>query len=551
MRIRIKYLIFLILLMLPITVFAAGGVTVGTTSVSVAPGGTGSFNIVATNAAGKVTITSNDLSIATVDKSNEWIENGTLSVVVTGKKTGNTKITIVVDAATFDSEVIKKTYTVNVRVKSNNNNLKSLSLNNGTLSPGFNANTVNYKATINAANTTINAAVADNTAKISGTGSKTLKYGKNTFKVVVTSEAGTTKTYNIEITRPDNRSTNNNLKSLSTSVGSISFNKSTTSYSLNVASDVTSAKINAAVEDSKASFVSGYGSRTVNLKYGKNSVLVKVKAENEKVKTYTININREDNRSTNTNLSSLSISAGSISFYKDTINYNVSVPFETTKVEIIANPEDSKSTVVINSPDLFVGDNVATIVVTSESGATKTYTLNIKRLTEAEKMSDNNNVTSIDIFGHDFDLLDDVFEYDITVGSSEDDLLFNILMEDDRANYVIEGNEKIKDGSVVTIKAISESGIEKEYKFNINKEAIKTQKSESDLLLYVVACLICLVIGYGMGFVTPKVIEKLRPVPVGNVKTSNVLNTKSINKEGKVVTKVVKKVDVKKVDIKK
>ena len=528
------YLLFLVLFILPSIVFAAGSVTVSSNSLSIAPNGTSNFNIVATNAAGKVTISSSDTSVVTVNKSSEWVENGTLTVTATGKKTGNAKITITVDAATFDSEEIKKTYTINVRVKSTNNNLGSLSLNNGTLSPSFSASTTSYTATVNAASTTISATTADSKAKVSGTGSKTLDYGKNTFKVIVTSEAGATKTYTIVVTRPDNRSTNNNLSSLSTSVGTISFNKNTTSYNLNVAADVKSVKISATVEDSKASFVSGYGARTVNLNYGKNAVLVKVKAENEKVKTYTINITREDNRSTNNNLISLSLSAGAISFDKNTLNYNVSVPYETTRVEITAIVEDSKSTMVINNTDLVVGDNIVTIVVTSESGATKTYTLNIKRLTEAEKMSDNNNVSSIDIFGHDFDLVEGVFEYDINVGSNEKDLLFNILMEDDRANYIIEGNESIKDGSVITVKAISESGIETEYKFNINKEAIQSEKS--DFGIYIIACLFCLLIGYGMGFVTPMVINKLKPA------TANSSSVKTLAKEP--VKKVVRKVKV-------
>lgn len=427
-----------------------------------------------------------------------------------------------------------------IRLASNDATLKALSLSNGSLSPAFKAGTTSYTASVDANSVTISATANSSGAKVSGTGNKSLSYGKNTFKVNVTSEAGSTKTYTIEINRPDNRSTNNNLASLSVSSGNISFNKNTTSYNLNVAADVTSVKISASVEDSKASFVSGFGARNVNLKYGKNTVLVKVKAENEKVKTYTININREDNRSTNNNLASMSLSAGAISFDKNTLNYNVSVPYETTRVEINANVEDSKSTVVINNVDLVVGDNTATIVVTSESGATKTYTLNIKRLAEAEKMSDNNNVSSIDIFGHDFNLVEDVFEYDINVSSSEKDLLFNILMEDDRANYIIEGNDSIQDGSVVTVRAISESGIETEYKFNINKEKEIKQSKKSDFGIYVVACLFCLLIGYGMGYITPMVINKLKPVTVSGNSNKNLSNKRPIKKVVKKV-KVVKK----------
>ena len=526
MKIKLKYLLFLVLLMFPFYVFAAGDLTINTSSLNVAPGGVASFNITATNAAGRVDISSSDSSIVTVSKSSEWVENTTLKVDVAGVKTGTAKITVVVDAATFDMEEIKRTYTINVRVLSANNSLSSLTISGGVLSPGFSSGVTTYSATVDAASVNISAVAADSAAKVSGIGVKNLNYGNNSFNIVVTSESGVAKTYTINVNRPDNRSSNNYLKSLSTSVGNISFNKNTLNYSLDVSADVSSVKVNAVVEDGNASFVSGFGVRNVNLNYGKNAVQIKVKAENGSVKIYTININREDNRSANNNLTSLVLSVGNIPFSKDTVDYNVSVPFETTYVEITAIPEDSKSTLVVNSPELVVGDNIATVVVTSENGDTKTYTLNIKRLTEAEKMSDNNTILSIDIFGHDFDLLDGVFEYDIKVGSNEKDLLFNILMEDARANYIVEGNKSIKNGSVVTVKAISESGKETKYTFNIIKEAIKSTKS--NIGLYVLASVISLFIGFGMGIVTPKIIEKLKPVTVG-VSIKNVPKDEEVN----------------------
>lgn len=506
MKKGIKYLLFLMLLMFPVMAFAAGSVTVSTTSVSMAPNGTASFNIVATNAAGKVTITSNDTSIVTVNKSSEWVENGTLTVTATGKKTGNAKITVTVDAATFDKEEIKKTYTINVRVKSTNNNLKSLSVTGGTLSPAFAAGTTSYSATVNASSTTISAAGADSTAKVTGTGKKNLAYGKNTFKVVVTSESGAAKTYTLTVTRPDNRSTNNYLKSLSTSEGTISFKKGTNNYNITVASNVSTLTVSAAVEDSKASFVSGYGARTVNLKYGANAIQLKVKAENEQVRTYTLNVTRTDDRSTNNYLKSLQISGTSLPFDKDTLNYSVSVPYETTQIEVIATSEDEKAKVVVNNFPLAIGDNTLTVVVTSESEAVRTYTIVVKRLSEAEKMSDNNNVSELKIFGHDFQLEEDKYNYDISIGADENELLFYITMEDESANYVISGNEELKDGSSVVVTSISESGLEQDYTFSISKEAIKTEKN-NNIVLTAICSVVALVLGVAIGFVLGKVIK--------------------------------------------
>ena len=398
----------------------------------------------------------------------------------------------------FEASSGNNNYTVNFaamnfKLKSSNNNLNGLSLSSGSLSPSFSPSKTSYTATVNSDSVTINAVKGESVQKISGTGTKKLAYGKNTFKVIVTSEAGTKKTYTIVITRPDNRSNNNYLKSLSVSSGSIPFKNGSTKYTLNVDSNVTSLKVDATLEDSKASFVSGYGPRTVNLKYGSNNVLIKVKAENESVRTYTITVNRKDDRSSNNYLKTLTINSGTLTFVKDTLEYNVSVPFETVRIDVNAVAEDVKSKVVVNNIDLVVGNNVITVVVTSENEESRTYKINVNRLTEAAKMSDNNNVSTIDIVGHDFDFVKDVFEYDITL-TNEDKLHFFVELEDEKANYVIDGNNDLKDGSVVKVISTSESGEKKEYKFNVSMKETDDSKSCSKCLLYGI-------IGFGLGVI--------------------------------------------------
>jgi len=365
--------------------------------------------------------------------------------------------------------------TANIRIKSTNTDLKSLSLSTGFLSPAFTSNITNYTATINSEKVDINATKMETNQTISGTGSKKLNYGTNKFNIVVTSEAGTKKTYTVTITRPDNRSSNNNLKILSTNQGTIPFDKNTTTYNLNVNSNITSIKINATLEDEKASFVSGYGARTINLNYGKNVVQIKVKSENGNIKTYTININRKDERSNNNYLKQLSLDYGEITFNKNTLQYNTSVQYEINKINVSATPEDVKSKVIINNPDLNVGNNTITINVTAENGAIRTYKIIVKRLTEKEKMSDNNNISYLRVLGHEIDFKKDVMEYDLNI-KDEYALVFEITLEDPKANYIIEGNEDLKDGSIIKVISTSQSGIKKEYKFNVKK--IKEQAQE-------------------------------------------------------------------------
>lgn len=412
--------------------------------------------------------------------------------------------------------------TASIRLNSTNNNLSSLSLSNGALSPAFNASTTNYTATINAANVTIKATTSDSKAKISGTGTKTLNYGANTFNIVVTSESGSKKTYKIIITRPDSRSNNNNLKSLSTDKATISFNKNTTTYNLNVDSNVNSIKINATLEDSKSSFVSGFGPRTVNLNYGNNKIEIKVKAENTNIKTYTINVNRKDNRSSNNYLKEITLDKGNILFNKNTLEYSTTVYYDVTKINVVATPEDSKATVTINSPNLLVGNNLITIVVKAENGATRTYKITVIRYDENVKMSDNNNISTLKVLGHEIDFKPDVLEYDLTI-KDEYALVFEVSLEDPKSNYTIEGNKELKDGSIIKVISKSESGLDKEYKFNIHKEKVKEDKKDNNnqnnhnIFIYTI-------IGFISGILITIIVTKII-----NKKNNNKLNKTKID----------------------
>ena len=299
---------------------------------------------------------------------------GTLKVQMPASGSATVKLTNVAASDSSYATLGGNSPSATIRVQSSVNTLSSLSITGGTLSPVFNANTTSYSATVEATSITINANATDSHSSISGTGKKNLNYGKNTFNVVVTSESGVKKTYTIVVTRPDSRDTNNNLKSLSLSNGSISFNKNTTSYKVNVDSSVTSIKVNAAVESTKASFVNGYGSRTVNLNYGNNTILVKVKAENDSVKTYTITVNRKDNRSSDATLLSLSVEPAKINFNKNTTNYSASVPFEVSSVKVLYTVSDSKAKAqIVGSESLKVGTNKIVVKVTADNGKVTEY----------------------------------------------------------------------------------------------------------------------------------------------------------------------------------
>ena len=83
--------------------------------------------------------------------------------------------------------------------RSDNNNLASLAISSGKLTPAFHAETTEYRVELAATVTSINitASAADAKAKVNGTGTKTLEPGENKFSITVTAENGAVKTYTI------------------------------------------------------------------------------------------------------------------------------------------------------------------------------------------------------------------------------------------------------------------------------------------------------------------------------------------------------------------
>lgn len=354
---------------------------------------------------------------------------------------------------------------INIYFNSSVNTLSSLSVSEGNID--FSKDKTNYSLTVSGDSITISAIATDSKAKISGIGKKTLSYGENTLKVVVTAEDGSKKTYTLNVTRKDDRSTNNYLKSLSLSEDKINFNKNTNSYNISVEGDIDKVNISASLEDSKAKFVSGFGPRIVNLDYGKNVVLVKVLSENEKERVYTLNITRDDNRSNDTNLKNITISEGVLEFNKDKLNYDVYVTNEIEKVSIKAEATDLKSSVVIDGPDsLEVGENVFIIKVTAENGDIKEYEIVVTR----EKkiiVTEDNKLTNIKIKNYELEFSSDKYEYVVKTNKSKLDIEVSLSSED--STYVINGNDDLEDGSIISIVVTDKDGNNNIYKIYIEE----------------------------------------------------------------------------------
>ena len=244
----LRNLIVIALFMIfPTIINAAGNITASPSSLTIEVGSTKTFNITASNTIGDVSISSSNGGIASVSTS-YWgtgmVDEGqtkTGSVTVTGVNVGSATITLVLDAATFDSEDLSgqiRTVTVNVVAKqtpstpstpstpvtpsnpnqnqnnnndnkeekkedkSKNNNLKDISVDGYNLTKVDN-NNYTLSVSNDVASINIKASAEDSKAKLTGDGKHDIKVGDNNIELTITSESGDVNKINIKVTRKD------------------------------------------------------------------------------------------------------------------------------------------------------------------------------------------------------------------------------------------------------------------------------------------------------------------------------------------------------------
>ena len=336
---------------------------------------------------------------------------GTLKVTLPSNATSNQTykigLTNVGGSDTNFDDLSGSSVSKSVRIKSNINTLSSLSVSGANIN--FSENNTSYSATVSSETIVISATAKDSRASVSGTGTKTLNYGNNTFNVTVTSEDGNKKTYTININRPKPASSNN-----------------------------TPSKTEEKTENKSQNNSNSTGGTATN-------------------------------KSSNALLKSLVIGGTNISFSQSLFDYEASVEYDVDKITIEAVAIDSKSKVTIpTNLDLSVGRNEFLITVTAEDGSTKVYTIIVNRKEEGIIISNNNNLASLEIVDHNIDFNKDTYDYEVT--TNLDSLEIKALAEDEKAKIDIIGNENLENGSKIIVRVTAEDGSTKEYNINVIKK---------------------------------------------------------------------------------
>lgn len=208
--------------------------------------------------------------------------------VDSGVKTGDTIKVSITNTKTSDGDNSTELGTVSYSVKiaapkSSNNNLRSMTVSNATLSPSFGKSTTSYSATVpfSVSKLDIKTTVEDSSAEVSVSGNS-LRVGSNTVTLTVTAENGAEKKYQIKVTRQQDpnykASAEASLKNISVNKSMLSpaFGEDVSKYVVYLPNEVKEIAVEGSPTDSKASVEVSGGK---DLKEGSNLVKITCTAE--------------------------------------------------------------------------------------------------------------------------------------------------------------------------------------------------------------------------------------------------------------------------------
>lgn len=189
---------------------AAGGLSISASAKEVSAGGTFTVTV---KAAGNYFVSKISLNVSGGEvvsglgaKSLDKGESASAKIKLTGD---NCVVSVSGEGANYDTmteerasaSVSVKKKVVVVDTRSKDNNLSSITVSEGTLSPEFNASTTEYNVSVGGTTEriTLNASAKDAKAKVSGTGEQIVVPGNNRFVIVCTAENGKQKEYVVNI----------------------------------------------------------------------------------------------------------------------------------------------------------------------------------------------------------------------------------------------------------------------------------------------------------------------------------------------------------------
>lgn len=195
----------------------------------------------------------------------------------------------------------------------------------------------------------------------------------------------------VKVTSLSNDATLSSLKIPNTTL-TPKFNKDVFEYTTSI-TDITELTVNANASDSNSKIMISENYKS--LVKGENEIKIVVTAEDGvSSKTYIVKVTlnltptEEELVKANADLKNLEVDKFKIDYTKELKKYNLTVPYETKKINIIAETENPNATIEMEgTTNLKVGRNTIKIVVTSEDTQNKnTYVITVTREEEEKEV---------------------------------------------------------------------------------------------------------------------------------------------------------------------
>ena len=194
-------------------------------------------------------------------------------------------------------------------------------------------------------------------------------------------------------------------------------------------------------------------------------------------------------KSSNANLSNLGIRPNDFSGFKaSNTNYNVSVPYDVSSIEVYAYKGDSAQTISgTGKKSLNEGSNLFEVKVTAEDGTVKVYKITVVRLAkESEPTPDVENSPATKVALNSLEIKDatinepfnpETLEYTANVGSDVEKIEITAVANILDAKVEIQGADNLKEGENIVKVIITSADGE-----DVKEYTIKVTKAESEVI---------------------------------------------------------------------
>lgn len=188
--------------------------------------------------------------------------------------------------------------------------------------------------------------------------------------------------------------------------------------------------------------------------------------------------------SNNANLKALHLNVEGLSpvFNKNTTTYYLTIADTINEIGVTAEPEEAGAKVSITgNTNLVIGMNTIKIVVTApDNKTTKTYSVQVTKTDNPDNANANLLNLAIENAILEPEFNPDVVEYQIQVGSEQENLNVLAVPQIEGASVVIEGKDNLQFGeNTITIKVTAKDGITfKTYTIRAYRKTVEEEQTE-------------------------------------------------------------------------